>query len=266
MSESPVASHHVEAFNTAAASENRIHDDAMAQRFGFRGGLVPGVEVYAYMAHLPVAAFGMAWLESGGMECRFLEPVYDGRVAIVSAQRDEDGLALQVESDGRRCATGRAWLVVPPSERPDALVAPPPPVERPAASFETLAPHRMLSIAPSRIDAEALRRYLADIRETDEIYARERLVHPGQILRLTNAALTQNVMLGPWIHVGSHVQNFGPVRLDEPLGLGARVTSNREHKGHCIVELDAVVTANGVVVAAIRHTAIWRPRQVAGSA
>ena len=40
----------VRAFNTATASENKIHDDAVARRFGFHGALVPGVEVYAYMA------------------------------------------------------------------------------------------------------------------------------------------------------------------------------------------------------------------------
>ena len=43
--------HQVAAFNTAKASENLIHDDATARRFGFTGGLVPGVEVYAYMTH-----------------------------------------------------------------------------------------------------------------------------------------------------------------------------------------------------------------------
>ena len=36
-------------------------DDAMARRFGFRGGLVPGVEVFAYMAHMPVARWGRNW-------------------------------------------------------------------------------------------------------------------------------------------------------------------------------------------------------------
>ena len=39
----------VEAFNTAKQSENKMHDDAVARRFGFDGGLVPGVEVLAYM-------------------------------------------------------------------------------------------------------------------------------------------------------------------------------------------------------------------------
>ena len=39
----------VSAFNTAQESENKIHDDDVARRFGFTGGLVPGVDVYAYM-------------------------------------------------------------------------------------------------------------------------------------------------------------------------------------------------------------------------
>ena len=53
----------VEAFNTAKASENKIHDDEVARRFGFGGGLVPGVDVYAYMAHLPVAQIS-PWLST----------------------------------------------------------------------------------------------------------------------------------------------------------------------------------------------------------
>ena len=48
--------YHVSAYNTAKASENKIHDDATARRFGFSGGLVGGVHVYAYMTHLPVRA------------------------------------------------------------------------------------------------------------------------------------------------------------------------------------------------------------------
>jgi hypothetical protein len=49
------AAYEVIAFNTAASSDNKIHEDLVARQFGFRGALVPGVEVYAYMAHVPVA-------------------------------------------------------------------------------------------------------------------------------------------------------------------------------------------------------------------
>ena len=48
-------------------------------------GLVPGVDVYAYMTHLPVQRWGRAWLERGAAECRLLRPVYDGDTAIVTA-------------------------------------------------------------------------------------------------------------------------------------------------------------------------------------
>ena len=39
----------VNAYNLAKNSENKIHDDSVARRFGFQGGLVPGVDVFAYM-------------------------------------------------------------------------------------------------------------------------------------------------------------------------------------------------------------------------
>ena len=135
-----IAAYEVNAFNTATASENKIHDDAMARRFGFRGGLVPGVEVFAYMAHMPVARWGRNWLERGQAECRFLKPVYDGAVARVTATEDGDALELSVTSGQDRCATGRAFI--PADGRPapaiDALPAATPPAERPAASETSL--------------------------------------------------------------------------------------------------------------------------------
>ena len=268
----PLTAREISAFNTAAASENKIHDDAIARRFGFRGGLVPGVEVYAYMAHMPVERWGRAWLESGAAECRFLKPVYDGARARVSAAQESEQLALAVESAGEVCAMGRAF---PPSDRRprpsiDALPRglPPPPAERPPASEVSLAPGRALGIAPTIIDRATLAGYLDDIRETDPIYRSEGLVHPGQILRLANQALVQNVVLGPWIHVGSKVRNWAVARVGDELTLRAKVTTNAvSSKGHAIVEFDAIVVADGKTsIAEITHTAIWRPRPGAEAA
>src|SRR5215470_12721764 len=84
MTAAALSPYQVKAVNTATASENKIHDDAVARRFGFGGGLVPGVDVYAYMAHQPVARWGRAWLERGTAECRFQKPVYDGDIATVT--------------------------------------------------------------------------------------------------------------------------------------------------------------------------------------
>src|SRR6201997_2349566 len=104
------ATYRVSAYNTSKLSENKIHDDTVARKYGFSGGLVPGVDVIAYMLHLPVAKWGRAFLERGLIEARFLKPVYDGEVAEVSAALEADGLTIEVQSRGDLCATGTASL------------------------------------------------------------------------------------------------------------------------------------------------------------
>src|SRR5215510_14042206 len=64
--------YHVKARNTSSTSENKIHDEQIARQYGFRGALVPGVTVYAYLTHPLVDAFGAAWLERGTANVRFL--------------------------------------------------------------------------------------------------------------------------------------------------------------------------------------------------
>jgi len=255
----------VRAFNQAAASENKIHDDAVAQRFGFRGALVPGVTVFAYMAHQPVACWGRAWLERGTADCRFLKPVYDGEMVRVSAAARGDDLALTVESAGERCATGSAALPpAGPAPAIDSLPSGSPPAERPKASEQSLAVGRALGIKPFVADRALHATYLDEIGETEPLYRAEGLVHPGQILRLANFALLQNVVLGPWIHVGSTIRFHSAARVGEELTLRSRIASNTVNKGHAIVAFDALVVADGTrAVAAIHHDAIWRPRQVA---
>ena len=44
------------------------------------------------------------------MECRFLKPVYDGRLALVKAADAQAALEVTVESEGVLCATARALL------------------------------------------------------------------------------------------------------------------------------------------------------------
>ena len=83
--------HSLVARNDAVESENKIHDDAVARKFGFEGGLVPGVTVFGYLTWPAVAEWGTAWLESGTITARFAAPVYDGdHVEVVGAWRGGD--------------------------------------------------------------------------------------------------------------------------------------------------------------------------------
>ena len=261
------APYRVEATNISHASENKIHDDAVAQKLGFAGGLVPGVEVFAYACHPVVRTWGRAWLERGQMECRFLKPVYDGRLAVVTALAADGGLDLKVESEGVLCATGRASLPEragsPPAIGDYRQCTPPAMADRPPADQTSLAEGVWLGIAPVQVTSAYIGSYLRDIRATDPIYAAEGIAHPGQLLRLCNLALRENVVLPPWIHTGSKVVNFAPARIGDVLTVRARVAANYERKGHRLVDLDALIIANGnTAVAHVVHTAVYQLRHL----
>jgi acyl dehydratase len=263
-----LAPYRIKAYNTAHDSENKIHDDATARRFGFGGGLVPGVDVYGYISHMPVMRWGRAWLEHGSAECRFLKPVYDGDMATVTATESGNGLEIAIESRGELCATGRATLP------PTALAAPslaefreaPQRPGRPPADEASLAEGTWLGIDPYVVTPEMAARYLAESQESATIYADEKLVHPRDLLRSCNFVLSRNVVFGPWVHTGSQVQHLAAAHVGETLSVRARVTGNYEKKGHHFVEIDALVLANRTIpVARIGHTAIYRLRQAAAA-
>jgi acyl dehydratase len=257
----------VQAYNTAHDSENKIHDDAVARQFGFTGALVPGVDVYAYMMHMPVARWGREFLERGAARCKFSSPVYDGDTAEVTEQEESGGFGIEVRVNGKLCATGGASLPLPDSDKPRMkrypLVPLPAPEERAPASAASLARGTVLGTFSLGATDEFVRNYLRDVRETDELYRREGLVHPGTLLRMCNHALVRNVKLGPWIHVGSSIANHGVARIGETLASRARVARNHEHKGHLFVDLDVLVLSNERPVAQVLHTAIYQPRQAA---
>ena len=257
----------VVAYNTAKLSENKMHDDQVARRFGFSGGLVPGVDVMAYMIHLPVKKWGRAFLERGLIEARFVKPVYDGETAYVTAEEIDGVLSIEVESRGEICATGAASLPVsaPSFSISDftemAAVAERLPVN--AASYQL---GQWLGTVPRAWAGDAAKEYLTDVRETDTIYTRERLGHPGLVQRVMNRVLVDNAILGPWIHVGSRMQLLSAGKAGDELTARAKVTGNYEKKGHRFVELDALVIANGKTpLAHCHHIAIYQPRERAAA-
>ena len=270
-------SHEVVAHNTATASANKIHDDEVARRYGFGGGLVPGVDVYAYMTRAPAEAWGLDWLGGGAMRARFLSPVYEGRRVTVVGTIDDDGAAGPVmaielrDEDGTLCASGEASLPGPAGRdggggvpSPAAWPVVPPADDPPPASPDTLRPGTALAVPTHAFHADRAREYLADVRETLPLYVDEAVAHPAWLLRGANHVLGSNVRLGPWIHVESDVRHHSLVRDGETVDIRALVTREWERKGHRFVELDVAIVAAGERLAArLAHTAIYRPRQVA---
>ena len=262
----------VRARNTSATSENKIHDDEVAARYGFRGGLVPGVTVYAYMTVPLVAEFSDAWLERGSMQVKFHQPFYEGEEVCVRAEVDASSdpvrVALRAErEDGTVCATALAtiddqseWLGLARLE--DYPVHPLPPFDgRAKAEREAMVKGAPVGTLTEKLDI-AGSTLLGEIGEQLSIYYGEQAVaHPAKLLGLANQVLMQNFLLGPWIHTASDLINWSAARDGEVISVRGRISDVFERKGHEFITLDLLFVANETrVVAQVRHTAIYRIR------
>ena len=251
--------------------ENKIHEDRLAREFGFRGGLVPGVIVYAWMTHPVISALGPAWLDHGMFSIRFAKPVYyDEPVTIhasVAAHRKDEVMiqARALDKDDEVCATATMGLPRGPLlPLPDlaAYPAAPLPKRRPRVSRRLLAGRGVLGTPSLVVDRPTAQAFLERVGETLALYrGAEAPVHPAFYLDQANRALDRNVRVSPWIHVESQGQHLGIVRVGERLETRARVKNLFEGKGHEFVELDLLLLAEGSrPVASVRHTAIYRLR------
>lgn len=252
----------VNAYNTAHASENKIHDDATAKRFGFTGGLVPGVDVYAYMTHPALATWGIDWLSRGRLKAGFAKPVYDGEDVLVVAS-GTDPMRVEVRRGDLVCASGEAGLEPAGGVSGADIASAPLPDERPVASPESLPKGKLMGTLELIYEADEGRQYLHDVREDHAFFEDGGIAHPGWLLRRANRILAENVRLGPWIHVGSDARFLGPLRAGQGLSVRGTVHDSYERKGHKIVELDVLALAEtGAPVMRVHHTAIYAPRQV----
>src|ERR1044071_2229273 len=256
----------VRARNTAADSENRIHDDSVAASYGFRGGLVPGITVYAYMTVPLVERFGMDWLERGSMQVKFHQPFYDGEDVIVRCELDQDSDPMRISvraerNDGTVCATALATVNDPSNWLGEASVAEysdaalPPVESSPLASRESLIPGAPLGTLEQTFSLpdEAL---LESLDERLPIYYGSAAVaHPLSFLRPANEILMSNFKLGPWIHASSDVINRSVVRSGDVISVRGRIRECFERKGHEFVVLDVLAVGNEFrIVQQVRHT------------
>ena len=122
--------HTLTAHNDAAASANKIHDDTIARQYGFRGGLVPGVPVYAYMTYPLVHSFGEAWLTRGTALVQFAKPIYEGDQVTVTgtvnavAESEMQFALASTNAEGAACGIGTATLPTASSPSPDPAEVP----------------------------------------------------------------------------------------------------------------------------------------------
>lgn len=264
------------AVNSASESENKIHDDAEALKYGYRGGLVPGVTLYAYLTQLAAPYFGPDWLARGVSSVRLLRPVYEGETVVCSAAPGEREGTLSLDltcarEDGTVCADGAAWL--PAAVAADALAgAPDLPDRAPDQPLPRLTPETIplgVPLAPldMRFTSEQAHAYAKETADPapwwrDGSPLGAALLPPGVIAGRQARLLRHNFTFGPSIHVASAITHLAPARADARYRTGGVIRETFERKGNQYLVLDALTTADGVPVARIRHTSIFQVRTV----
>lgn len=225
------------AVNTAPDSENRMHDDAVAGRYGFRGGLVPGVDVFDSLCRAFETEQGESWRKAGWGELRLIRPFYDGESVIVRGEESMGDWALSAESDdGGTRATLRIGLRNL-SAMPREIPFRPLPETRPAVSEEALAPGTLLG---------SLQRTLVEAT-------------PRELLENANRILMANYVLEPWIHTASRLQWYRAPVAGEEIEVRGEIDDCFARKGHSMVRFAVtyVAAANGEPILGVDHTAIW---------
>ncbi len=256
-------------YNYATDHDNKIHSDEVASQYGFKGGLVPGVGVYAYLTQPVVAALGRAWLARGAVTAKFLKPIYHGEEVVAQATvTNIQPLTFKLElynAEGILCAVGEASLPqtlteINPADYPAKML----PAQRPAATIANLPVGTVLGTLEWTLDLPALAaKFLRDMRASSPLYVgAEAVCHPAFYLAQANEILLLNAKLGPWIHTDSAVQHYRLPNNGEHLSLRGTVVEALEKRGHEIVALELGLFAEDQrPIAHLRHRAIIRLRQ-----
>ncbi|MCW0199438.1 hypothetical protein [Sphingopyxis sp.] len=163
-----------------------IHDDATAQRLGFKGGTIEGPTHFSQFAPLAVAAWGPRWLDVGCISAHYRAPVYEGEevrahmARVVPGQRiaeiwmeKADGTEVlrgtcSVGPDHPESALDRRLAELPALEQPvileDVVIGTKTPRRRVAVGFD----QHMGDLYPF-----TLRQKLGVITEASPYYAEE---------------------------------------------------------------------------------------------
>jgi hypothetical protein len=262
-----------DAYNQSRESENRIHSDEVAREYGFKGGLVPGVTVSAYLIHPAVVAWGLDWLARGSARVVVGKPLYDDRPfrVEVSGATERSYRAALIDERGVECATASVELPEsvpsPPEFRGDPRIDEE--YQRPPGTREVMEGLRTQGMRALRARWDGTAGIVSYLRDASGMPELLRIdgggyANPANTLGITNWALGGNVKISPWLHLQTDSQNYAPIPLGSELIAEVAIGDLFEKKGHEFIDLDVAVflEATREAVMSARLRAIYQMRGV----
>lgn len=262
-----IPSQQILALNDAETSENRIHSDDVAARYGFKGALVSGVNVFGYLTQPLVRIYGEQWLEQGMMDVLFLKPAYQDDLLTISTENLDDTsdqrshLTSIHNEEGLQLARLESWL---PGALPEvnelAVTSGGERIEeREEISWDRI---QLMQPAPAFLwqpTEEDNQRHVKVQRDQSPLYQGSRqYIHPYFLLEMCNTALKNMFIMPAWVHTGSKLILREGVRVGDEWEVLAIPTEKWERKGHQFIKLYICLRAGDRIALEVEHTAIFR--------
>jgi acyl dehydratase len=246
--------------NHSHSSENKIHSNDVAQRYGFRGGLVPGVAVFGYMTRPLVTDLGPAWLAHSVANVRFLKPAYEGDRLCIETLAHDDIHAVTCRNDTGELLAELSVAqptALPPVDSRASLVPAttrPARIEISAKVIDVGNPFAAIAVVPTD---EENNTFIERVSDNLAIY-RTGLLHPHLLLHWSNLVLVQRFVMPAWIHVSSEIRFRRALKLGDAIEIRALPIEKWERKGHEFVKLYVAYLVHGAPATEVYHTAIYK--------
>jgi acyl dehydratase len=259
--------HTAVARNFAESSENKIHSDDIAKRFGFTGALVPGVTVFGHLAWPLTRRFGERWLRGSWVTTRFSKPAYDSEtISLTDRETGADGLTVEcTNAAGVLLATLECTIeATQPDVDPHAHIASPAKQDaRVAIAWDTVHVGEPFATFAWKPDDAHNREYAARVSDDTELF-RTGVLHPHAFLSQANQVLVRRFVMPAWIHTGSEMRFRKLLRVGDEIEVRAVPLDKWERKGHQFIKLYVAYAVGGEIAAEIWHTAIFRVAEKSG--
>jgi hypothetical protein len=246
------------AHNHSESSENRIHSDSAAQKYGFESALVTGVAVFGYMTYPLVKLLGGRWFEEHSASIRLIKPAYHGDVLSINhTERDGIHLIQCRARDDVVVAELNSSKGIPPVSELAYLSSGTPIDERPEIQWDLVEVGKPFPSFRWKPDIEEHLTYTTQIEDNLEIYLGD-VLHPHAILDTANRAFANRYKLPAWVHVGSAIHFRELIRIGEEIEVRAVPMRKWRKKGHEFIDLYISCVVGEIVKTEIKHTAIFK--------
>jgi acyl dehydratase len=262
-----ISNQQILAMNDAEESENRIHSDEIAAKYGFTGALVSGVNVFGYLTQPLVKAFGAAFLKQGMMDVIFLKPAYQDDLLTITTEE------FRSETSKRNCVTNvsnekgqllaklESWLPaeLPPLNKFASMKCEHKTIDRPEIEWDLILLQKPAPAFTWRPSYEENQEHITAQRDMASCYTGNGgHIHPYFLLDACNQALMRLFLLPAWIHTGSKITLRAPLLVGQSIEMKTVPIDKWERKNHQFIRLYIAMLVEGDVVAEIEHTAIFK--------